>query len=227
MVVNRSIEQGIVTLFVLAMQKGHTPVDSFTLSTVMGVSDSYLRKILQRLSRAGIVISVAGRQGGFVLARPLDQITTGEVFKVLGGEGVSFRGSKAAENAFGDIEGVSDAEREFVGSSDMTGEQGHGKAAPLVDSHHSRVLLLSAQEGGNRPHRDAAGAHEDQRVRFPEGARRQLREVSRRPEDLHCIFRREAVCDAPGCFHAPAAEGEEKRPLHGFASRNSVAKSGA
>ena len=77
MVVNRSIEQGIVTLFVLAMQKGHTPVDSFTLSTVMGVSDSYLRKILQRLSRAGIVISVAGRQGGFVLARPLDQITTG------------------------------------------------------------------------------------------------------------------------------------------------------
>ena len=141
MVVNRSIEQGIVTLFVLAMQKGHTPVDSFTLSTVMGVSDSYLRKILQRLSRAGIVISVAGHQGGFVLARPLDQITTGEVFKVLGGEGVSFRGSKAAENAFGDIEGVSDAEREFTGAL----AEGYDAFINVLNTR-SLASLLSTQD---------------------------------------------------------------------------------
>ena len=147
MVINRSIEQGIVTLFVLAMQKGQTPVDSFTLSTVMGVSDSYLRKILQKLSRAGIVNSVAGRQGGFVLARPLDQIATGEVFKVLGGEEISFRGAKAAEAAFGDIEGVADAEREF---KDLLSE-GFDAFVDVLNTRSLASLLKShgCSEGGH------------------------------------------------------------------------------
>lgn len=105
--INQSTEQGVVVLLMLALEKDHRPVGSQTLSTVMGVSDSYLKKTLRKLVVAGLVISTPGRDGGFVLARPLDQITLGDAFRALDPEGLAFPESPIAQEVFGDCNQLS------------------------------------------------------------------------------------------------------------------------
>lgn len=47
------------------------------------ISEAYLAKIMQQLVRAGLLISVRGRRGGFRLARPSGLITVGDVVRAL------------------------------------------------------------------------------------------------------------------------------------------------
>ena len=44
---------------------------------------SYLSKVLQSLGRAGVVASQRGQRGGFVLARPLDELTILDVINAV------------------------------------------------------------------------------------------------------------------------------------------------
>lgn len=99
-IVNRSIEQAVMVLLMLALQEGHRPVGSQTLSAAMGVSDSYLKKTLRKLVVAGLVVSCAGRDGGFCLARPIDHITLGDAYRALDPDGFVFRKSDLAHNVF-------------------------------------------------------------------------------------------------------------------------------
>lgn len=55
------------------------------LSTLLGVSESYLSKIMSKLRRDGIVRAVTGASGGYELARAADQITFLEVIQVVEG----------------------------------------------------------------------------------------------------------------------------------------------
>lgn len=55
------------------------------LSTALGVSDSYLSKIMSKLRQDGIVRAVTGASGGYELARAADQITFLEVIQVVEG----------------------------------------------------------------------------------------------------------------------------------------------
>lgn len=98
--INKSTEQGIIVLLMLGLQKDGQPVDSQSLSTVMGVSDSYLKKTLRKLTIAGLITSSAGREGGFTLARPLDSITLGDAFRALDPDSFVFPGSSIAEEVF-------------------------------------------------------------------------------------------------------------------------------
>lgn len=83
MKVNKSVEQGIYVLCILALQKGHTPVKSQTLSRLLQVSDSYLKKLLARMVKANLITSSANRAGGYQLARPVTEITAYDVFSAL------------------------------------------------------------------------------------------------------------------------------------------------
>jgi Rrf2 family nitric oxide-sensitive transcriptional repressor len=47
------------------------------------VPPGYLSKVLQALGRGKLVVSQPGRRGGFVLARPADQITVLDVFEAV------------------------------------------------------------------------------------------------------------------------------------------------
>ena len=47
----------------------------------LGISRSFLAKILQNLARAGLLNSFKGAKGGFVLARNADEITLSEIIK--------------------------------------------------------------------------------------------------------------------------------------------------
>lgn len=83
MKVNKSVEQGIYVLCILALQKGHTSVKSQTLSSLLQVSDSYLKKLLAKMVKADLITSAANRSGGYQLARPVTDISVYDVFSAL------------------------------------------------------------------------------------------------------------------------------------------------
>ncbi|WP_054026476.1 RrF2 family transcriptional regulator [Bacillus sp. FJAT-28004] len=55
------------------------------LSSSLGVSESYLSKIMSKLRQDGIVRAVTGASGGYELARAADQITFLDVIQVVEG----------------------------------------------------------------------------------------------------------------------------------------------
>lgn len=55
------------------------------ISRAEGLSSHYVAKLLRVLRRGGLVKSVRGQAGGYVLSRPLSEITVAEVLTVLGG----------------------------------------------------------------------------------------------------------------------------------------------
>jgi Rrf2 family protein len=50
------------------------------------VSDAHLMKVLQRLVKAGLVKSIRGPNGGFLLTRPADKITLLDVYESIEGK---------------------------------------------------------------------------------------------------------------------------------------------
>lgn len=80
---DRSFEQGLCVLLMLALQDGHVPVGSSALAGWLEVSDSYLKKILRKLTVAGLVRSRACPRGGFTLARSPEDITVADVQRAL------------------------------------------------------------------------------------------------------------------------------------------------
>jgi len=55
------------------------------LAGSLRASEAHLAKVMQRLVRAGLVHSTRGPHGGFVLARPADEITLLEVYEAVEG----------------------------------------------------------------------------------------------------------------------------------------------
>ena len=56
-----------------------------TIAERHGMSEYYLEQLFAPLKKAGIVKSVRGAQGGYKLSRAPDEITAGDVIKVLEG----------------------------------------------------------------------------------------------------------------------------------------------
>lgn len=55
------------------------------ISKAQAIPKKFLEQILLELKRAGIVMSRRGRLGGYVLLRPADKITFGEVLRLIDG----------------------------------------------------------------------------------------------------------------------------------------------
>ncbi len=63
---------------------GAAPVPLSVVAKRQGISESYLRQILLKLKRAGLVDAVRGRSGGYLLAREPAKISALDVAKALG-----------------------------------------------------------------------------------------------------------------------------------------------
>ncbi len=74
----------------VALTAATEPVPAVRLAELHDVSPSYLAKQLQELSRAGLVRSVQGKSGGYLLTRPADQITVLEVVEAIDGPSAAF-----------------------------------------------------------------------------------------------------------------------------------------
>ena len=69
----------------LALNNTGEPVSIKDISKRQDVSDKYLEQIIMPLARAGIVKSVRGVKGGYVLGRPAKEITAGDVLRAAEG----------------------------------------------------------------------------------------------------------------------------------------------
>jgi len=67
----------------LVANGGEKPVSLKDISRRQGVSVDYLEQLLRRLRKAGLVRSVRGPRGGFVLAREPGQISLWEILSAL------------------------------------------------------------------------------------------------------------------------------------------------
>lgn len=70
----------------LAMNGQGGPVSLRDVAQRQGLSDKYLEQIVTPLSRAGLVRSVRGAGGGYLLTRPADGYTVGDILRPLEGD---------------------------------------------------------------------------------------------------------------------------------------------
>lgn len=78
-------EYGLRCLLALARQGQGEQLSIAEIAEKEGLSVPYASKLLSILRKAKIVTAVRGRTGGFMIPRPLDQISLYEVLTVLGG----------------------------------------------------------------------------------------------------------------------------------------------
>ena len=100
MVVNSCVEQGIYVVLILSLEKEHQPLRSTELSTILSVSDSYLKKILRKLVLADIITSQPGKDGGFQLTRSVEEISIYDVYCALEGQECGLKSSGIGERIF-------------------------------------------------------------------------------------------------------------------------------
>lgn len=86
MKLTKSFEQGVCIMAIIATQESNVPVSSRTLQARVGASMSYMQKLLRKLVVAGLIKSAPGANGGFVLARPMTEISVLDVVEALEGE---------------------------------------------------------------------------------------------------------------------------------------------
>lgn len=72
-------------LLELARHKGPAPVSAATLSQHTGVSVQFVEQILKPLKQSGMTQSVRGAAGGHRLARPAEDITLGDIVRLMEG----------------------------------------------------------------------------------------------------------------------------------------------
>jgi Rrf2 family protein len=101
MILSRTSQYAIQALIHLAMQPPGQPVLARAVASHLSVPPAYLAKILQTLTRGGLVRSFRGRSGGFCLKEGADKTTILAIMALIEGPGLSescVLGLKACED---------------------------------------------------------------------------------------------------------------------------------
>jgi len=69
----------------MALSNDQNPVTTHTIAERQNISERYLEQIMVPLKRAGLVKSIRGSQGGYILGRNPRDITVGDIVRVLEG----------------------------------------------------------------------------------------------------------------------------------------------
>jgi len=77
-------EYGLRCLLQLAGAPEEGVVSVKEIAAKEGISGAYAEKLLRLMARSGLVHSIRGVKGGYVLNRPPSQVTLGEVIRALG-----------------------------------------------------------------------------------------------------------------------------------------------
>jgi len=72
-------------VFEIARHYGNGPISIKEIAERQGISFSYLEQILHKLGKAGLIDSVRGPAGGYLLARQPSKLTIGDIVRVLEG----------------------------------------------------------------------------------------------------------------------------------------------
>ena len=76
---------GVQAMFELAQHYGTGPVSLRAIAERQVISEHYLEQLIAGLRKAGLVSSVRGAQGGYILARDPADIKVGDIVRVLEG----------------------------------------------------------------------------------------------------------------------------------------------
>ena len=97
-------DYALLALFDLGLQKSHGPVKIAEISHRQRIPQKFLEQVLASLKQGGFVESRRGVEGGYLLARPADAITVGQVLRFLEGQGFSKRDSlRGVDTPFRDM----------------------------------------------------------------------------------------------------------------------------
>ncbi len=77
---------GLRAVLDLAMNSATEAVSLSSIAERQHISVSYLEQLVSKLRKAGIVNSIRGAQGGYVLAKPANEISVGDILRALEGD---------------------------------------------------------------------------------------------------------------------------------------------
>lgn len=76
---------GVKAMFELALHYGEEPLSIKSIAEKQGISEYYLEQLFSSLRKAGLIKSIRGAQGGYVLAREPREISVANILNVLEG----------------------------------------------------------------------------------------------------------------------------------------------
>ncbi|NOY80435.1 MAG: Rrf2 family transcriptional regulator [Kiritimatiellaeota bacterium] len=76
---------GLRIMMQIASECSRKPVFAGRIAATQGISEAYVDQILMPLRAGGLLVSRRGRSGGYLLARPAEQITVLEIVETLEG----------------------------------------------------------------------------------------------------------------------------------------------
>ena len=76
---------GLRAMIDLAAESGEGPVSITSISARQGISERYLEQLMSLLKKAGLIQSVRGAGGGYMLAKSPGKISVGDVLRALEG----------------------------------------------------------------------------------------------------------------------------------------------
>ena len=85
MMISTKGRYGLRLMLDIAKEGKERPVPIKEIAKRQRISDKYLEQIIIQLSKAELVKSVRGAQGGYMLAKPAEEITAGEVLRAAEG----------------------------------------------------------------------------------------------------------------------------------------------
>ena len=77
---------GLRAMIDLALYSGNDSVPLVNIAERQDISKSYLEQVFSALRKAGLVKSIKGSQGGYVLAYDAEDITVGMILRALEGD---------------------------------------------------------------------------------------------------------------------------------------------
>ncbi|ACL21599.1 BadM/Rrf2 family transcriptional regulator [Desulfitobacterium sp. LBE] len=76
---------GLTAMVDLALNSGEGPISLKSIADRQGLSEHYLEQLISGLRKAGLVKSIRGAQGGYVLGKKAEKIRIGDIIRVLEG----------------------------------------------------------------------------------------------------------------------------------------------
>ena len=74
---------GLRAMIDLADYSEEMPQSIACIAARQSISDSYLEQLMAKLKKAGLITSIHGAQGGYVLAKPSKEISVGDILRAL------------------------------------------------------------------------------------------------------------------------------------------------
>ncbi|HHY42299.1 MAG TPA: Rrf2 family transcriptional regulator [Thermoanaerobacterales bacterium] len=78
-------QYGLKAMYDLALNYGNEPISLKSIAERQEISEYYLEQLMAILRKAGLVRSVRGAYGGYMLTRDPSEITVGDVLRALEG----------------------------------------------------------------------------------------------------------------------------------------------